>query len=182
MSAHVRHSAMLVLCSLTFVSAIAAADDGGLSMPERKFVVTAAQGNLLEVSAGKLAAQRASDPTVREFGQRMVTDHTAANEGLKSLADSKNVTLPDAVSDDQHTALGKLEGLNGIDFDKAYSQMMVDDHVADIGDFEKEVKGGKDPDVKAFAQETLPTLRHHLMLANRLSGQQKKSPSPPPAS
>ena len=181
MSVHVRHSVMLVLCSLTFVSASAAADDGGLSMPERKFVVTAAQGNLMEVSAGKLAAQRASDPAVREFGQRMVTDHTAANEGLKSLADSKNVTLPDAVSDDQHAALGKLEGLNGIDFDKAYAQLMVNDHVEDIGDFEKEVKSGKDPDLKAFAQETLPTLRHHLMLANRLSGQQKKSPSPPPA-
>jgi putative membrane protein len=182
MRAQVRHLGGLVLCSLTLVSAIAAADDGGLTMPERKFVVTAAQGNMMEVAAGKLAAQRASDPAVREFAHRMVTDHMAASEGLKSLADSKNVTLPDAVSDDQHTALGKLESLNGVDFDKAYAQLMVNDHVEDIGDFEKEVKSGKDPDVKAFAQETLPTLRHHLMLANRLSGQQQKSPSPPPAS
>jgi len=73
--------------------------------------------------------------------------------------------------------LGKLEGLNGTEFDKTYSQMMVKDHVSDISDFEKEAKKGTDADLKAYAQQTLPTLRHHLMLANRLSAAEKKSPS-----
>jgi putative membrane protein len=80
------------------------------------------------------------------------------------------------VSPDENAALGKLEGLNGTDFDKAYSKMMVKDHVDDISEFEKEVKKGQDADVKSFAENTLPTLRHHLMLANRLSSQEKRAP------
>jgi putative membrane protein len=153
--------------------------DAGLAPADRAFVVKAAQGGLMEVAAGKLAAQRGLDPAVKEFGQKMVTDHTAANDKLKSLADSKQMMLPDSVSPEENAALGKLEALNGADFDKTYSQMMVKDHVEDISEFEKEVKKGQDADVKSFAENTLPTLRHHLMLANRLSSQQKKSPSTP---
>ena len=135
----------------------------------------------MEVAAGKLAAQRGLDPAVKAFGQKMVDEHSAANDSLKSLAGSKQLVLPDSVSEDQHTALGKLEGLNGTEFDKAYAKMMVKDHVDDISAFEKEASKGKDPDVKAFAEQTLPTLRHHLMLANRLSGAEQKSPSQMPA-
>jgi putative membrane protein len=131
----------------------------------------------MEVAAGKLAAQRGLDPAVKEFGQKMVTDHTAANDRLKSLAGSKQLLLPDTLSEDENAALGKLEGLNGTDFDQAYSQMMVKDHVEDISEFEKEVKRGQDAEVKSFAENTLPTLRHHLMLANRLGS--KKSSSAP---
>jgi putative membrane protein len=156
---------------------LAAAADTGLTPADRDFINKAAQGGLMEVAAGKLAAQRGLDPAVKSFGQKMVTDHTAANDTLKSLASSKQMNLPDSVSPEEHTALGKLEGLNGTEFDKAYSQMMVKDHVTDISEFEKEAKKGDDPDVKAFAEQTLPTLRHHLMLANRLSSAEKKSPS-----
>lgn len=156
---------------------MAMAADTGLSPADREFVNKAAQGGQMEVLAGKLAAQRALDPTVKTFGQKMVTDHTAANDQLKALADSKQMTLPDSVSPQEHTALGKLEGLNGTEFDQAYSKMMAEDHVTDIKDFEKEARKGQDPEVKAFAERTLPTLRHHLMLANRLSAAEKKSPS-----
>ena len=151
--------------------------DAALTPADRAFVAKAAQGGLMEVAAGKLAAQRGLDPAVKEFGQKMVTDHTAANDQLKSLADSKQLLLPDAPSADENAALGKLEGLNGTDFDKTYSQMMVKDHVEDISEFEKEVKKGQDADIKSFAEKTLPTLRHHLMLANRL-GSQKSASAP----
>jgi putative membrane protein len=153
--------------------------DAALTPADRAFVAKAAQGGLMEVAAGKLAAQRGLDPAVKEFGQKMVTDHTAANDQLKSLAGSKQLLLPDTLSADEDAALGKLEGLNGTDFDQAYSQMMVKDHVEDISEFEKEVKKGQDAEIKSFAQNTLPTLRHHLMLANRLGPQGKKSSSPP---
>jgi putative membrane protein len=154
---------------------LAVAADTGLSPDDRAFVTKAAQGGLMEVAAGNLAAKRALDPAVKAFGQKMVTDHTAANEKLKSLADSKQMPLPDAVSPEENAALAKLESLVGADFDKTYSQMMVKDHVEDISEFEKEVKQGQDADVKSFAENTLPTLRHHLMLARRLSSQEKKS-------
>jgi putative membrane protein len=156
---------------------LAMADDTAPSPADRAFLAKAAQGGLMEVAAGKLAAQRGLDPAVKEFGQKMVTDHTAANDRLKSLAGSKQLLLPDTLSEDENAALGKLEGLNGTDFDQAYSQMMVKDHVEDISEFEKEVKKGQDAEVKSFAENTLPTLRHHLMLANRLGS--KKSSSAP---
>jgi putative membrane protein len=166
----VASSFMVAACGL------AMAADTGLSPTDRAFVAKAAQGGLMEVAAGKLAAQRGLDPAVKEFGRKMVTDHTAANDKLKSLAESKQMVLPDSVSPDENAALGKLESLNGTDFDKAYSKMMVKDHIDDISEFEKQVKKGQDADVKSFAENTLPTLRHHLMLANRLSSQEKKSP------
>jgi putative membrane protein len=168
-------AALVAVASMAAAGRVAAADTG-LTPADRDFINKAAQGGMMEVAAGKLAAQRAMDPAVRAFGQKMLTDHTAANDMLKSLAAAKNVPLPDSVAPDERTALGKLEGLNGTQFDKAYSQMMVEDHVTDVGDFEKEVKKAKDPDVKAFAEQTLPTLRHHLMMANQLSAAEKKSP------
>ncbi len=161
-----------VVSALLAGNAIAA--DTGLTASDRDFINNAAQGNQVEVAAGKLAAQRALAPAVKTFGERMVSDHTAASEALKSLADSKQMPLPDTLSPEQQTALGKLEGLNGSDFDKAYSQLMVKDHVNDISQFEKETKKGTDADVKAYAEQTLVTLRHHLMLANRLSADVKK--------
>jgi putative membrane protein len=179
-------AASLVAIAACGVTALTAgrvmAADTGLSQHDREFMGKAAQGGLMEVAAGKLAAKRGQNPSVRAFGQQMVTDHTAANEMLKSLADSKQMTVLDTVAPQEQAALGRLEGLNGIAFDQAYASLMVKDHVADIQEFEKEAKSGQDPDVKAFAAQTLPTLRHHLMLANQLSSQQNKSPSPRPAS
>jgi len=177
MSARLKMLRMVVASSLLAATAATAlATDAGLSQADRDFLNKAYRGGLLEVSAGKLAAQRALDPQVKAFGQKMVDDHSAANGLIKSLADSKQMPLADSVSPDEHVALGKLEGLNGTEFDKTYAKMMSKDHVTDISDFEKEAKKGQDADVKAFAEQTLPTLRNHLMLANRLSADAKKSP------
>lgn len=155
----------------------ALAADTGLTPADREFVNQAAQGNSMEVMAGKLAAQRALDPAVKSFAQKMVSDHTAANEKLKNVADSKQMPLPDSVSPEEHTSLSKLEGLNGTEFDKAYAKMMVKDHTTDISEFEKAAKKAKDADVKDYAEQTLPTLKHHLMLAKQLDSSEKKSPS-----
>jgi len=114
-----------------------AADAGGLVQSDRDFVNKAAQGSQMEVLAGKLAAQRALNPAVKEFGEKMVSDHTAAGSRLKTLADSKQFVLPDDVSAEEHIALGKLESLVGTEFDKTYSKMMVDDHVQDIKEFQQ---------------------------------------------
>jgi putative membrane protein len=170
-------TAAMVSALMATAAGVATAADAGLTAGDRDFINKAAQGNLMEVAAGKLAAQRALNPTVKEFGQRLVSDHSAANDSLKALANSKQMNLPDTVSPEGEATLGKLESLNGTEFDKGFSQMMVKDHKTDISDFEKEAnKKGADPDVKAYAEQTLTTLRHHLMLANRLSADQKKSP------
>jgi putative membrane protein len=168
-------TAIMVSYVIATAAGTASAADTGLSAGDRDFINKAAQGNLMEVQAGKLAAQRALAPAVKSFGDKMVSDHTAANQTLKNLADVKQMPLADAVSSEERDALGKLESLNGTEFDKAYSQMMVKDHTTDISEFEKALKKVKDPDVKAYAEQTLPTLRHHLMLANQLNSGEKKS-------
>lgn len=158
---------------------VAASDRGvaaepGLSEADRAFMSKAAQGGLMEVAAGKLAVHRALDPAVRKFAQTMIHDHTAANEKLKSLAGSIQVLLPGSMSQEQQATLGKLETLVGADFDKTFAQTMVNDHMEDIVEFEKEVKKGQDTAVKDFAASLLPTLRHHLMMANQISSGAKK--------
>lgn len=127
----------------------------------QSFMSDAAQGGMAEVELGKLAAQKAKDPEVKKFGQMMVDDHSKANTELKDLAKTKNITLPADLGSHQST-LDKLKGLSGADFDKEYVEEMVDDHETDVSAFEKQANSGSDPEVKAFAAKTLPTLKKHL--------------------
>ena len=92
----------------------------------------------------------------------MVKDHTAANNKLKALAASEQVSLPDTPSLMQKASKTKLNMLSGDGFDKSYVKNMIDDHKDDIKEFQKEISDGKDPQVKAFASATLPTLQKHL--------------------
>jgi putative membrane protein len=92
----------------------------------------------------------------------MVKDHTAANDKLKALAASEQVTLPDSPSLMQKASKTKLNMLSGDSFDKSYVKGMIDDHKDDIKEFQNEISEGKDPQARAFASATLPTLQMHL--------------------
>jgi putative membrane protein len=126
-----------------------------------KFMNEAAMGGNAEVQFGKLAEQNASSQRVKNFGEMMVKDHSAANDDLKSVAKNKNVTLPTDLGKHQHH-YDDLSKKQGADFDKAYMKMMVDDHKEDIDAFEKAANTSTDPDVKNFATQKLPILRKHL--------------------
>lgn len=126
------------------------------------FAVEAANGGMMEVALGKLAQQKGVDKRVKSFGEMMVTDHTAANDKLKSLAMSKNITLPDSMGTDARKHYDELQKKTGRDFDKAYISMMEDDHKKDVDAFMKASQNLKDADLKTFASETLPTLQKHL--------------------
>ena len=128
----------------------------------------AAQGGMAEVELGQLATQKASSDAVKQFGQRMVTDHGKANDELKTLAQSKSIMLPTDIGKHKATK-DKLEKLSGAAFDRAYMQEMLNDHRKDVSDFRKESQSGKDPDVKAWAARTLPTLEEHLQMAQSAS-------------
>ena len=131
-------------------------------IPDAKFYRDAAEGGLAEVAMGNLAQQKAQSPSVKEFGAQMVKDHTAANEKLKALAQSKNITLPANPSVGAIETKSKLQVLAGPSFDKSYIKGMIKDHEEDIAEFKKEATTGKDPDARAFASATLPTLEEHL--------------------
>jgi putative membrane protein len=129
------------------------------------FVLDAAKGGMAEVELGKLATEKAASDEVKKFGQRMVDDHSKANDELKSLAQSKSITLPTAVDAKDKATHDRLAKLSGAAFDRAYMQHMVADHRKDVNEFKKESASGKDSDVKAWASKTLPTLEEHLKLA-----------------
>ncbi|HYX27595.1 MAG TPA: DUF4142 domain-containing protein [Pyrinomonadaceae bacterium] len=132
-----------------------------------KFATAAAQGGMAEVELGRLATQRAGDASVREFGARMVADHSRANTELKSVAAQKGIQLPNDMNSEQKSEMDKLSKMSGADFDKEYMSTMVKDHKDDVKDFETQSQNGNDPDIKAFAGKTLPTLQQHLQMAQQ---------------
>ena len=129
---------------------------------DAKFAVAAANGGMSEVALGQLAQQKATNSKVKDFGAMMVSDHSKANNELIALAKSKNITLPTTVGADEQKVKDDLSQKSGADFDKAYVSDMVDDHKKDIKEFEDAINILKDPDLKAFAVKTLPTLKKHL--------------------
>ena len=137
---------------------------------DEAFVMKVAKGSMAEVELGKLAVEKASSGAVKQFGQRMVDDHSKANEELKALAQSKNISLSPEIGPDEKALRDRLMKLSGAAFDQAYMKAMVSDHVKDVNEFRIESKSGKDPDVKAWAAKTLPTLEEHLKMARDTSG------------
>ena len=144
-----------------------------LTAADRQFVKKAAQGGLAEVQLGQLATEKAESPEVKQFGQRMVDDHTKANDKLKQVASDEGVTVPDKLNAKDAATKARLEKLSGKAFDRAYMHDMVLDHTKDVSEFRMESKNAKDPAVKNFATETLPTLESHLKDAKSIAPKAK---------
>ena len=145
---------------------------GNMAKQDHDFLMDAAMGGMMEVELGRIAAQKGMSDSVKQFGQRMVDDHSKANEELMSLASSKGMTLPTALDEKHQKDVTKLSAMSGADFDRAYSKMMLSDHNKDVKEFEKQSTKGADADLKAFASKTLPTLQEHLQMARALPGNQ----------
>ncbi|NUZ06633.1 DUF4142 domain-containing protein [Piscinibacter koreensis] len=139
----------------------------GAAVPaaDRRFVEKAAMGGMAEVELGRLAQQKAQNDQVKQFGQRMVDDHSRANSELMQIATGKGMQPPTTLDKKAQSDRAKLEKLSGADFDRQYMAHMLADHKKDIAEFQKEAKSGRDADIKAFAAKTLPTLQDHLKLA-----------------
>jgi putative membrane protein len=135
------------------------------------FAMKAAAGGMAEVKFGQLAQQKASNPAVKQFGERMVTDHSKANSQLKSVASKNDITLPSGLDAKDQATYDKLSKLSGPEFDRAYMKDMVSDHEKDVSDFKREANTGKNSDIKNFASQTLPTLQEHLQMARQTEQQ-----------
>ena len=167
------------LLAMVFVSLLAgftftrnSSDRTLRSVPDAQdtaFVNAAADAGMLEVQLGKLAATKGSSAAVKEFGQSMVTDHTKANDELKALAGKKNIKVPAALSAKSQKKYEDVSKKSGADFDRAYADQMVKDHNEVIAKFKKESESGTDSDLKAWAKGKIPTLEHHLMMAQDMN-------------
>lgn len=142
--------------------------------PEGAFILDAAKGGLAEVKMGKLAAEKAADPKVKEFGNKMVEDHQKANDELRQVANDNKVKWPDNLTDEQVATFNKLSQLSGPDFDREYVQAMVEDHQKDVNEFQQEAQRVQDPELKTFVSRTLPILQHHLEMAQDLQRRESK--------
>lgn len=145
------------------------ATDSKLDAADQKFVMAAANGGMAEVKLGQIAQEKGESQAVKDFGKKMVEDHGKANEKLKTLASSKGITLASDITGEEKEHIEKLSKLSGAEFDKAYTADMIKDHRKDISEFRKESKQGQDADVKAFAAETLPTLREHQKMIREVA-------------
>jgi putative membrane protein len=128
---------------------------------DKTFVMNAAIGGMAEVEMGKLATQKASDDRVKQFGQKMVDDHSKANEELKSVASAQKIDIPTSLDSKHQATIDRLSKLSGTAFDRAYVREMVKDHNEDVKEFQKESQSGQDSAVRGFASKTLPTLQEH---------------------
>jgi putative membrane protein len=141
-----------------------------LQRSDRNFIQKAAEGGQAEVELGQLAQTKATSDAVKQFAQRMVNDHGAANQELMQLAQNKGVQV-DATLKKHASLRDRLAKLQGSEFDRAYVKEMVKDHKADVAEFRKMHSGAVDPNLKAWVDKTLPTLEDHLKTIEGIQAQ-----------
>lgn len=141
-----------------------------LNEADRTFITNAAFGGMFEVQSSELATTAAQDAEVKEFARKMIADHTAANNELKALAAAKHVAVPANLDVKHQKMLTKLAEQDESGFDKAYGKAQMKAHDEAVSLFEKAAAEATDPQVKAFAAKTLPTLKHHKEMASKLPG------------
>jgi putative membrane protein len=152
------------------VPPVAATAPADLSGADKKFIEKVASANSAEIQAAQLAQQKASDPHIKDVAQTMLTDHTDAGQKLTALAQQKGVTVPAELAPADQKEIDKFNSLDGKKFDRAYVKAEIKDHKQMLGILKKEASAGKDSDVKALAEQLLPTIQKHLdMLQNKSS-------------
>lgn len=157
------------IAALSLAAAAAAFAEGKVSDADAKAMKNLAEANLAEIAAGKLAADKAANPQVKQFGQRMVDDHTKMLDDLKQLARSKGVDLPGSAGMGDKAHELTLRTKSGQDFDKEYMSEMVKDHEKDVKETAKLAQQVKDPQLKSAIREAHGKIQQHLAMAKQVT-------------
>lgn len=144
------------------------AEAGKLAEADQKFVEKVAQDGIAEADLGALAKERAKSDEVKQFAQRMIDDHGKANEQLEEIAKNKGAVVPTEAGEEHSKIRAELADLKGEEFDQKYMAAMAEGHQKAVDLFQKEIESGQDADVKAFAEQTLPTIKEHLSQAQSM--------------
>ncbi len=137
---------------------------------DRSFTNSAAEANLAEIDAAKMVEQKSTDPAVKDFANRMVTDHTQASQDLTSLAEMSGIKLPTEPSLTERNQKNELQKLSGAKLNDAYLRDELQGHKETIAAFENEIENGQNQEVKEYAARTLPTLQDHVRIAEDIAG------------
>ena len=146
-----------------------AADANPQMMKDKMFLRKAAEGGMAEIQLGQLAAQKGSSDDVKQFGQKMVDDHTALNNDMKPFCDSMGVKPPTKLSKKDQMEYDKLNGMSGDAFDKEYLAYMSKDHHNDVKEFKAEEQTAGDPSLKAAVSKGLGVIQQHTMMVDQLA-------------
>lgn len=142
---------------------------GELSESDHEFLISAAQSGLTEIEGSRIALESDPSPEVRAFAQKMIDEHTRANEELRQLADRKGFTLPDEPSVAQRAELVALRALSGGPMNRAYAARIGEAaHENAVELFQRAASEAQDADIRAYAEKMLPKLQEHLKMAREL--------------
>ena len=142
----------------------------GITPTTVDFVMEAATSDMFEIQSSLLAQER-GNAAEKSFAATMIKDHQKTSDDLKSMIPSGNVTveLPSRPDSSHQSEIDKLKSLKGADFSSRYDSDQQSGHKEAVSLFERYAKGGDNPKLKDWADKTLPTLRHHLDMANDLT-------------
>jgi putative membrane protein len=141
--------------------------DVRLSAADQAFVQKAAKGNEAEIEMAKMAEDKAQNREIKDYASMLERDHSDALENLRDLAQKANVTLDTAPPAEKASMSNKLNAASGTQFDREYINTMVEEHRKNIAEFER-MQGSATGELKAFIDNTLPTMREHLAKAEQL--------------
>jgi len=142
----------------------------GQNFGDQAFVSKALEGGAAEVQLGQLAQEKAQSDDVKQFGKKMVADHTQMGEKwLKPVAKQMGVSEPKGPSKKDKKLIEKLQGLSGQQFDTEYIQAMLKDHKEDLKDFKNEAQMAQDPNVKQIATQGSNIIQQHLQLIEQIA-------------
>jgi putative membrane protein len=150
------------------------------NQPDRAFIHAAALGGLAEVELGNLAARKGSSRPVKEFAQRMIRDHSAANDKLSALAKTDGIPLPNGLDEEHKAMRGRIEQSSGMEFDRAYIQNQIIDHQKTAQLLEYEIGSGENAAAKDFASDLLPNVLDHLRAAQTIAAELYQTAAAPP--
>jgi putative membrane protein len=139
------------------------------AMQDKAFVRKALEGGMAEVQMGQIAAEKGSSDDVKQFGQKMVTDHTQLGDQMKQVAQQIGVTPPTGLSKKDKEEVAKLQTLSGTEFDNAYIMAMVKDHKKDAEDFKSEAQQTQNPTVKQAADQGSQVIDQHLDMIEKIA-------------
>jgi putative membrane protein len=142
-------------------------------MDDQDFVTQASSSNMFEIAAANVALTKTSNANVTAFANHMITDHGKAATEMMAVAQKNGLTVPTTMLQKHQEKLNMLNTLSGTAFDKQYAAMMVVSHQETISLFTSAAMydGVHHDELRNFANEKLPTLKHHLEEAVTLQAQ-----------
>jgi putative membrane protein len=145
----------------------------GIAPKTADFIKEAALSDMLEIASGKIAEQK-GNAQEKTFAAEMITDHTKTSSELKGMASGDlSAAIPSGLDDSSQKKLDKLRDTKPEDFASEYDPTQVSAHKDAVSVFERYAKGGDDPRLKDWAGKTLPTLQHHLEMAQDMNKNRK---------